>query len=80
MHGREPGGPARTVALRACISMREDSEKGELERRKNAGKSKGGRNAERGTEGKRLRRDTGAGGRGGQKGWQKGTFRTFFVC
>lgn len=39
-----------TVALRACISMREDSEKGELEKRK----SEGGRNAERGTEGKKA--------------------------
>lgn len=30
------GGPARTVALRACISMREGCEKGTLERRRDA--------------------------------------------
>lgn len=35
------GGPARTVALRACISMREGCEKGTLERRRDARREDG---------------------------------------
>lgn len=42
------GGPARTVALRACISMREGCEKGTLERR---------RDARRGRREKRTRKE-----------------------
>lgn len=47
------GGPARTVALRACISMREGYEKGTLERRRDArrGERTRGKDAERGTRG-----------------------------
>lgn len=81
--GLKAGGPARTVALRACISMREGCKKGTLEKRRDVRKARGGRtrgkDTERGTEERRSRRGAEAGGQG-QKGWQEETFRTFFVC
>lgn len=79
VRGLRAGGSARTVALRACISMREGCEKGTLDRRRDARRGTREKDAERGTKERRSRRGAGAGGQE-QKGWQEGTFRTFFVC
>jgi len=77
------GGPARTVALRACISMRgEQRERGAREKlgRKRDEDGWEGRTRKEGRTEERLRLRQPEQENEGQKDWQKGTFRTFFVC